>query len=63
MIEQVSDRIFKNWKTTTVAVITTAFISYLGFSNAVEWQTLYGWYAAAFTFLLSTDGSISQAPK
>jgi hypothetical protein len=53
MIEQISERVFKNWKTTSIAVLTAGLISYLGFSESMPWETLYGWYAAAFTFLFS----------
>ena len=65
MIEQITDRLLKSWKTTLVAGLIFAALGvsvYLEYSNFKE---AIGWFAAAFTFLLSKDGKKppKEAPK
>lgn len=55
MIENIADRIFKNWKTTLVALSVFGLLTYMGIKQVLTWDVLSGYYAMAFTFLFVKD--------
>jgi len=56
MIDQLSNRIFKNWKTTAVSLVLFGGLGYMGFAKLADWDTLSGWFTSAGMFLFFKDG-------
>jgi hypothetical protein len=63
MIDQLSERIFKNWKTTTISVVLFGGLAFLGFKGLADWDTLSGWFTTAGMFLFFKDGNAKPEPS
>lgn len=61
MIDQLSERVFKNWKTTTISVLLFGGLGYMGLSGKADWDTLSGWFTTAAMFLFFRDSPKEEA--